>query len=320
MIDIIGFDSNGNGQDNLTLDDYKNKSFQWYWIDFNQPTEDEVDVLREFFNFHPLAIEDCIHFLQRPKVDFYEDYYFFVYHAVNKEKSGVMEINLFLGDNYIVSYHAEKDIQEIQDVKKEVLSSPLTWQKPNVYISYLILDKIVDLFFPVIYEIEDQLDEFNEYKNLSLSRKLIEKLFAIRIDLLKLRRTITSMRDLVYRIINSTHLKSILGNELYFVDVYDHLLKLTDMVEADRDMTSDIRDSYISYNSNNMNVVMTLLTVITAIFIPLTFISGIYGMNFSYVPELKWHFGYFAILGIMLIVAISMLLWFKKKGWFDFYK
>ncbi|MFZ7131600.1 MAG: magnesium/cobalt transporter CorA [Eubacteriales bacterium] len=319
MIDIIGFDDKGEGKENLTIEDFQNNRMKWYWVDFNQPSEEEIALLHDTFHFHPLAVEDCIHFLQRPKVDFYDHYYFFVYHTLHQNRETTIEINVFLGENYIVSFHAEKDIFEIQEVKREILSAPLTWEKVNVYISYQILDKIVDQFFPIVHGIEDQLDEFNLTMK-GLSKKDIEKLFAIRSDLLRLRRTITSMRDLVYRIINSTHLKSILGNEMYYVDVYDHLLKLTDMVEANRDMTSDIRDSYLSFNSNRMNSVMTLLTVITAVFIPLTLISGIYGMNFDYMPELRWPFGYFLILGIMLFIAVGMLLWFKKKGWFDFYK
>lgn len=320
MIEIIGFNNEGKGTKGLNFDDYQKNTYNWYWVDFIAPNQEEINLLDSIFHFHHLAIEDCVHFLQRPKVDFYNDYQFFVYHSISKEYNQADEINVFLGKNYIVSFHSNKDNLEIQKVKEEVLATTVSWDKVNVYITYLILDKIVDHFFPVIYSVEDKLDEFNQLTTFGLSKKHIENLYAIRRDLLKLRRTITSMRDLVYRIINSTHLKSIIEGELYYVDIYDHLLKLSDMVEANRDMTSDIRDSYMSMNSNRMNVVMTMLTVITAIFIPLTFISGIYGMNFDNMPELNWRFGYYGALGVMGAIAVSMLLWFKKKGWFDFYK
>lgn len=124
------------------------------------------------------------------------------------------------------------------------------------------------------------------------------------------------MRDLLYRILNSERLPDFKKHKLYFSDIHDHLLKLSHMIESSRDMTSDMRDSYLSVNSNRMNKNMIVLTVITTIFIPLTFIVGIYGMNFENMPELKWKYGYFLVLGIIAFVGISMFLWFKRKGWF----
>ena len=317
MIDIIGFDGEGNIVENTTIDNIFEDHVKWFWVDFNHPTDDEVALLSDVFHFHHLTIEDCLQFLQRPKVEFFEDYYFFVFHALAKDLEIVEEINLYLGKNYVVSFHLKKDIFEIQEVKKELLNNKIPWEKTNVYISYLILDEIVDQYFPLVYEIEDQLDEFDNSLSSSMSKDFIDKLYTIRGNLLKLRRTITSMRDLSYRIINSEHLREILGKNMYYVDIYDHLFKLSDMIEANREMTSDIRDNYMSINANRTNTIMTILTIITAIFIPLTFIAGIYGMNFANMPELDWKYGYFIVLGVMMGLAIGMYIWFKKKGWFD---
>jgi magnesium transporter len=131
-----------------------------------------------------------------------------------------------------------------------------------------------------------------------------------------LRHTIIPMRDLLYRMLNSHRLETIQGKKEYFADIYDHLLKLSEMIDANREMTADIRDSYISYNSHQTNRVMKVLTVITTIFMPLTFIAGIYGMNFEHMPELNWDYGYFFILSIMLLIGVGMYVWFKRKGWF----
>ena len=125
------------------------------------------------------------------------------------------------------------------------------------------------------------------------------------------------MRDLLYRTLNSDRLPGFKEHKIYFSDIHDHLLKLSDMIESSREITSDLRDSYLSINSNRMNTNMMVLTVITSIFIPLTFVAGIYGMNFEYMPELTWKYGYFMALGIMTCIGISMFLWFKRKGWFD---
>jgi len=145
---------------------------------------------------------------------------------------------------------------------------------------------------------------------------LLDQLFDLRHELLKLRHTINPIRDLLYRILNSHHLVGIHGRREYFMDIYDHLLKLSEMVDSNRDVTNDIRDNFISINSYQQNQVIQILTVITSIFAPLTFIAGIYGMNFTYMPELKWHYGYFIVIGLMIVLTIMMILWFRKKGWF----
>ncbi|GAB7387092.1 hypothetical protein BSNK01_09280 [Bacillaceae bacterium] len=138
--------------------------------------------------------------------------------------------------------------------------------------------------------------------------------------MLKLRREIDSSRDLLFHILNSERLNGFAEYREYFTDIHDHLLKLSEMIESSREITSDMRDSYLSINSDRMNTIMMTLTVITTIFIPLTFIAGIYGMNFEYMPELKWRYGYFMVLGIMAILGTGMFFWFKRRGWFDIYK
>lgn len=145
---------------------------------------------------------------------------------------------------------------------------------------------------------------------------LLDELFDLRQRLLKLRHAIHPIRDLLYRILNSHHLTRINERRAYFADIYDHLLKLSEMVNSNREITNDIRDNFISLNSYQQNKVIQILTVITSIFAPLTFIAGIYGMNFVNMPELEWQYGYFAILGIMLFITFLMILYFRKKGWF----
>lgn len=145
---------------------------------------------------------------------------------------------------------------------------------------------------------------------------LLDDLFYTRHQLLSLRHTINPMRDLIYRILNSQRMTEMQGKMVYFSDIHDHLLKLTEMIEAARELTTDIRDSYISINSYQTNHVMKVLTVITTIFMPITFIAGLYGMNFQNMPELHWKYGYIACLIVMFIVTLGLCLWFKKKGWF----
>jgi magnesium transporter len=297
------------------LDKLKNQHIKWYWIDFDQPTDEEIKVLDHTLHFHPLAIEDCIHKLQRPKLDYYEDYSFFVTHSLDKNEIEKEEINFFLGRNYIVSFH-HLESKEIKEVWQRLRGSKKLNKWDHYLVMYHIIDKLVDNYFPIVYRLEETLDQIENNTTEMTMEELLEQLFDTRHYLLKLRHTVTPMRDLVYRMLNSHRLIGIKQKQEYFSDIHDHLLKLTEIIDANRELTNDIRDSYLSLNSHQTNRIMRVLTVITTIFMPLTFIAGVYGMNFENMPELTWNFGYFSILFIMLSIGIGMFMWFKNKGWF----
>jgi magnesium transporter len=315
MIRTIAISKDNEFKYNLSIHELINGDFCWFWIDFNIPTKDESLMLRNPLKFHPLAIEDCLHTLQRPKLDYYEDHTFFVFHSINQKSLEKEEVDLFLSEKYIVTFHQHPS-SEMNEVWNRLKGSTdvSIWSPSNVL--YHILDKIVDNYFPLVYKIEDILNDLDENSNEQTMEALLESLFDTRHDLLSLRHTIIPMRDLVYRMINSQRMDWQLANIQYFSDIHDHLLKLSEMLEANRELTTDIRDSYLSLNSHETNRVMKVLTVITTIFMPLTFIAGIYGMNFHYMPELNWRYGYFTTLALMTIIGLGMFLWFRKKGWF----
>jgi len=315
MIRTIAFTQSHEIRTGMSIHELISGDYRWYWIDFNEPTPDEIEFLKEPLRFHPLAIEDCIHTLQRPKLDYYDYYNFFVVQALNADSMDKEEVDLFLGTNYIITFHMEVN-REIDDVwsRLELTKTPGNWD-PSLVL-YHVIDKIVDNYFPLVYKFEDLLNEIDENSAGRSMEELLEDLFDTRHELLSLRHTITPMRDLVYRMINSHRLADILARKEYFNDIHDHLLRLGEKVEASRELTTDIRDSYLSMNSHETNRVMKVLTVITTIFMPLTFIAGIYGMNFENMPELNWQYGYFGALFTMSIIGLTMFLWFRKKGWF----
>ncbi|MEH7443887.1 magnesium/cobalt transporter CorA [Bacillus sp. JJ1122] len=315
MIRSIAINQSNEIRTGMSIPELISGDYRWYWIDFSEPTPDEIEFLKEPLRFHPLAIEDCIHTLQRPKLDYYDDYNFFVVQALNADSMNKEEVDLFLGTNYIITFHMEMN-REIDDVwsRLELTGTPDNWD-PSLVL-YHVIDKIVDNYFPLVYKIEDLLNEIDENSSGRSMEELLEDLFDTRHELLSLRHTITPMRDLVYRMINSHRLADILARKEYFNDIHDHLLRLGEKVEASRELTTDIRDSYLSMNSHETNRVMKVLTVITTIFMPLTFIAGIYGMNFENMPELSWEYGYFGALFTMSIIGLTMFLWFRKKGWF----
>ncbi|OLN21769.1 magnesium and cobalt transport protein CorA [Domibacillus antri] len=296
----------------VPLEELRGEQIQWYWVDLNGPTEEETHILHDFFAFHPLAIEDCLQFIQRPKLDYYDDHNFMIIQAINQKSLSPEEIDIFWCSNYIVTFHRKPSV-EVDTVWERLLDAKKRKNLNPVQILYHLLDKVVDYFFPSVYQIEDSLiqleaEDTDHYKT--------DDLFDIRKELLKLRRIIFPMRELLYRVLNSERVQMSKKDKVYFKDIYDHLLMLTEIVESNRELTKDMRDSYLSVNSNRMNSIMMTLTVITTIFMPLTFIAGIYGMNFSYMPELTWRYGYFIVLGIMAGIALSMFAFFRRKGWF----
>jgi magnesium transporter len=316
MIQIIAILKDNTVLANPTLNQLRSENVNWYWVDFNQPNEDEVVELDRFFHFHPLAIEDCIHKMQRPKLDYYADHTFFVTHSLHSSKEEKRELNFFMGNNYIVTFHNHfsREISEVWE-RINLVKKIQTWD--HYFVLYHLLDKLVDNYFPAVYELEDELNDIENNTFNHSMEELLDQLFETKHSLLKLRYTVVPMKDLLYRALNSHHLEGIHQKKEYFLDIYDHLLKLSEKIEASRELATDIRENYLSINSHQTNKVMRVLTVITTIFMPLTFIAGIYGMNFQYMPELATRYGYFITQFFMIAIGLSMFIWFKKKGWFD---
>ncbi|MFS0574676.1 magnesium/cobalt transporter CorA [Sporosarcina sp. 179-K 3D1 HS] len=314
MIRTMGLTTNDEWIFDFNLEDLRTLSFQWYWIDFDRPTLEEESYLHSYFQFHPLAIEDCLQRLQRPKMDYYDGYAFFVLHSLCQDDLEAEELNLFQGEDFVVTFHYN-NLRELSEVRDKMVQQMNRWERGSVFLTYLIMDKVVDYYFPILYQIEDHLNDVEEQLSPSTVHLSMDYVFEVRSDLLRLRRTIYPMRELLYRILNSERLGLSHNEHTYFRDIYDHLLRLGEILELNRELTADIRDSQLSINSNRMNSIMMTLTIISSIFIPLTFIAGVYGMNFDNMPELHWRYGYFIILLAMLVIGVSMLLWFKYKGW-----
>ncbi|MBN8191661.1 magnesium/cobalt transporter CorA [Bacillus sp. NTK074B] len=307
---------NGDIQCDVPLSRIKEKDVKWYWVDFSEPTSKDIRLLKLYFRFHPLAIEDCLDdFSQRPKLDFYEQYIFVLMHGINPKTHDSHEVNMFVNSSFIVTFH-KQNVNELNHLWEEVKEEGE--QLSPFKIMHGIVDRLVDEYFPLIYKIEDRLNTIEDNTNEEADSDLMDELFDIRHDMSKLRRTLVPMRDLLYRISNSGRLNALKEEQLYFNDVYDHLIKLVEMLESYREFSSDIRDNYLSINSDKMNNIMMTLTVITTIFMPLTFIAGLYGMNFVYMPELDERSGYFIVLGVMGLIALIMFGFFMKIGWLRF--
>lgn len=224
---------------NLTIEELNRDDLFWYWVDFDKPTGEEKMLLENSFGFHHLAIEDCIYSFNTPKLDYFDGYNFFIINSIDQLTLKPKEISMFIGKNYIISYHGEQS-DEIDEASRRVENMHGSWDKGPAYVAHQIIDKVVDQFFPAAYSIEERLARLEANEEDKSIHKLIDEVFEIRKEIIRIRKTVNSMRDLLYRMLNSDHLHDIAEHYMYFSDIHDHLIKLSGMVEASREITADI--------------------------------------------------------------------------------
>lgn len=293
----------------VNLEDLQNRDYSLVWVDILAPQEYEANILRTYFNFHPLTIEDCLDRInQRPKVDFYQSYMFFIIHSLN-ENFERNEIDIYVNEKAIVTVHEDyiEEIDKVWGVTDQLDTS--------IHVLHKIIDAVVDAYLPKAYQIEEQLNVLEDHLQHSLKNDPMSQLYDIRTMISRIRRIILPMNDLMYRIIHSERISALSEHHHYLNDVYDHLLKLKELVDGYKEFSTDLRDSYMAVSSNKMNETMMTLTIITTIFMPLTFIAGLYGMNFSEMPGLTFRNGFWYVLLFMIIITVIMMILFMLKGW-----
>jgi|WetSurMetagenome_2_1015567.scaffolds.fasta_scaffold54264_2 magnesium transporter len=290
------------------------------WIDINSYQHlNDLKYLGECFQLHPLVLEDILNSDQRPKVEDFGDYLFIIAKMLHHdEKTNIVlteQISFILGNNYVISLH-ENDTDIFAPVRQRLKNSSGRIRKAKAdYLAYALLDIIVDNYFLVLEQLGEVVEDLEEELVTSPGPATLNKIYSLKRNTILIRRAVWPLREVVSKLDRSDSALIEENTFLYLRDVYDHVTIAMDSIETYRDILSGILDIYLSSISNRLNEVMKVLTIIATIFIPLTFIAGVYGMNFKYMPELEWHYGYFMIIGIMLSVALIMLHFFKRRGW-----
>lgn len=277
--------------------------------------------LGEIFGLHPLALEDTVNQHQLAKCEDYGESIFFVSRMLNIEPQLESEqLCLFLGKDFVITIQEIPGdcFQAVRDRLHKNAGRLVT--SPPDYLAYSILDSIVDSYFPIVDRLADRLDEIEDVIGQRPSQSLLKQLHAIRNDLLTIRRAIRPLRDAVNQLIRETTGLIQEETRLFLRDCYDHCQQLIELVETYRDLCSDMRDYHLSMVSLRMNEIMKVLTIIATIFIPLSFVASIYGMNFNTdspwnMPELNWPFGYVFALSLMLAMALGFVMYFWRSGW-----
>lgn len=287
------------------------------WVDVVDPTPDEVMRIGETFSFHPLALEDTIRGGQRPKLDPYDGYQFIVFYGFTSDENQLMthEVDLFVGKHFIVTVHSGQ-CPAVAETTARWRNHVAKLGRHGVgFLLYSLLDAMVDGYFPVLDAIAERADALEETIILQGQPALQAEILRLRRDLLMIRRIAGPERDVMNVLVRRDPPLFSRAEIVYFQDVYDHLLRVTDSVDIYRDMLSSVLDANLSMVSYSLNVVVKRLTASSIILMSITLIAGVYGMNFAFMPELDWRFGYPFALGLMVAVAAIEFSVFKRIGW-----
>ncbi|HRJ73247.1 MAG TPA: magnesium/cobalt transporter CorA [Terrimicrobiaceae bacterium] len=287
----------------------------------------DVDLLRKFgerFGLHALALEDVLNTTQRPKVEHYTDHFFIVsemiYHDAQK-RLAVEQLSIFLGANYVLTIQEEQEYDIFEQIRARLRAGRGFARKMKAdYLAYALLDALVDQFYPTLEIVGDAIEEIEEELLSKPSKESLRRLYESKRLLLQLRRAAWPQREIFNTLIRDDSGLIAPETQIFLRDCYDHTTQIIDILESFRDLAAGLMDVYISSLGLRTNEIMRVLTVISSIFIPLTFIAGVYGMNFNTdhpwnMPELNWKYGYFYCLAAMAVVAAGMVAFFKRKNW-----
>lgn len=323
MISIIKY-SEENGIHSVLPEQLKKWDYRCsekLWVDiYNEDEKNSQKILSEVFDFHPLAIEDALKYMKDnkvhyPKIDDFENYLFIVFNGLkgdeNTFKYNIFSLSCFLGHNFLVTIHNEKGENTVTKNLKSILN-PRSFKNGPDYILDLILDEIVDRYYPILDNIEIEIEKTEQQLfGENPENTMLKRIMSLKKELIKLRRISSYQKEVLFKLTRGDSDLISLEESVYYRNVYDHLVRVSDTTESYRDYVAGMLDSYLSIVNNKMNEVMKFLATITTIGLPLTVITGIFGMNFDFISDL----GFWICLVVMLLVVIFMILWFKKKNY-----
>jgi magnesium transporter len=278
---------------------------------------DIVEGIGKIYDIHPLSLEDIVHIDQRPKFEDYEHYVIAMMKMITYSKQVDSEqLAIILLDNTVISFQEPQGGDAFDIIRNRLRTAKGRVRKLGAdYLAYALMDAVVDCYFTCIEKIGDKVEEIEEDIINNSDKKSLLELYHLKREMIYLRKQVWPLRDMINNMIRSeTHLMNP-STDIYLRDLSDHVTRIIDTVETYRDLLSGIMDIYLSTNANKMNEVMKVLTIMSSIFIPVTFIAGVYGMNFENMPELKTQHGYYFIWGVMISIITGLLIYFKRRKW-----
>jgi magnesium transporter len=296
---------------------------EFFWLDLVDPGDEQLEALARRFGWHPLALEDMQHFRQRPKLDRYEDQMLIVFYGARPEQDlpddqpRLVEVHVMVSGGWVVTVRRTR-CAELDDLRRRIAEDP---SRDEQLVVYRIFDTLTDSFFPLLERIDDAIDELEDAIVLQPTDEQLQRVFHLKRRLVVLRRVITPQRDLAARTIGEiADLPGLeTGTRDYFRDVYDHLIRISDLIDSYRDLLTGTMDVYLSTVSNRLNVVMKQLTLVATVFLPITALTGFFGMNFGWLVlhiRSLWSFLVFGVGGAVLS-CVALYAWFRRQRFFD---
>jgi magnesium transporter len=290
----------------------------WYTIDGIHQVE-TLKKIGENFNLHSLVVEDIVNTTQRPKLEDYEGYLFVTLKMLsyNRESRRVdaEHVSIICGNGYVLSF-LEDEGDLFEPVRQRIAAGKGSIRKLGAdYLMYALLDAVIDGYFAVLEELGEEIDDLEDEVVAHPTVGTLRDIHRLKRELIALRRSVWPMREVVNSLLRDESPIVTRGVRMFLRDLYDHTIQVIDTVETLRDIMASALDVYLSSVSNRLNQVMKVLTVVSTIFIPITFVVGVYGMNFHYMPELEWRYGYPAVWAFILVLSAVLLLLFRRKGW-----
>lgn len=281
----------------------------------------KVEVLEQLgrrFGIHPLTMEDILNTDQRPKIEYYDNYIYIVFKMLSFEEKSEQtladQVSLIITDNLVISVQEGDDV--FDPLRERIRSARGRIRKLGTdYLAYSLLDMVVDNYFTILEKLGERIEFLEEKLVTKPSSDTLHAMHAMKREMIFLRRSVWPLREVIIGLEREKPPQFKESTEVFLRDVYDHTIQVIDTIETFRDILSGMLDIYLSSISNRMNEIMKVLTIIATLFIPLTFIAGVYGMNFRYMPELEWRWGYPALWLVMISVTVMMLVYFRKKKW-----
>ena len=290
----------------------------FFWLDLDQPDADDFEILREVFGFHPLAVEDSEHFDQRAKIEDYDDFVFLVFYGASPDEDRLVEVHCFYSEKFLVTVHRD-EAPAFTQVRQRYVQRRKAVDDPGQLL-YRIIDALVDSFFPILADFDDRIDELENQTFLNASDAQLQEIFQMKRLLVGMRKAITPQRDMFAGLIGGVAELPGMSeeDERYFRDIYDHLIRISDLIDTYRDLLTSSMDVYLSTVSNRLNSVMKQLTIMATVFLPLTFVTGFFGQNFGWMVG---HIGsgpvFFGLgIGLEIVTVAALFTIFKKRGWF----
>lgn len=278
-----------------------------------------LERMGEVFGLHPLVREDILNTEQRPKLEDYDTYDYLVLKMLRYDKEenaiDVEQVSIILGPNFVISFQ-EKPGDVFDIIRDRIRTNKGRIRKMGSdYLAYALLDAVIDNYFTILENVSEQIELLEDNLIENPDPEILTTLHELKREVIYFKKAVWPLRELLSALIRNDSKLIKKTTQLYIRDLYDHTVQVIDSIETFRDLIASTLDIYLSSVSNKMNQVMKVLTIIATIFIPLTFIAGVYGMNFKYMPELEWRPGYFVVLGVMLAIGVTMVVLFRRKRW-----